>query len=125
MTATLRFVEKINQNNFFKAGLHLLQTLYRVHLFWPSFFEQSLQHLSLPLMSPLKFELSCTVIFWSLSIAISVPQFFYSICVNDAFRRNQTKFLYWAKLVDSVTRLQLPADLVIPVNQLSHNLSPL
>ena len=28
---------------------------------------------------------------------------------------DQTKFLYWAKLVDSVTRLQLPADLVKPV----------
>ena len=37
----------------------------------------------------------------------------------------QTKFLNLAKLVDSVTRLQLPADLVIPVNQLSRNLSPL
>ena len=39
--------------------------------------------------------------------------------------QNQTKFLYWAMLVDSVTRLQLPADLVKPVNQLSRNLSPL
>ena len=29
----------------------------------------------------------------------------------------QTKFLYWAKLVFRVTRLQLPAGLVIPVNQ--------
>ena len=28
-------------------------------------------------------------------------------------------------MVDSVTRLQLPAGLVIPFNQLSHNLSPL
>ena len=38
---------------------------------------------------------------------------------------SQTKFLYWEKLVDSVTRLQLPAGLVIPVNQLSRNLSHL
>ena len=45
--------------------------------------------------------------------------------VSVWFSSKQTKFLYWAKLVDSVTRLQLPADLVIPVNQLSCNLSPL
>ena len=38
---------------------------------------------------------------------------------------DKTNFFCWAKLVDSVTRLQLPADLVIPVNQLSRNLSPL
>ena len=37
----------------------------------------------------------------------------------------QTKFLYWAKLVDSVTRLQMPAGLVILVNQLLPNLLPL
>ena len=45
--------------------------------------------------------------------------------LKDLFITLQTKFLYWAKLVDSVTRLQLPADLIIPVNQLSRNLSPL
>ena len=45
--------------------------------------------------------------------------FFYNITLY------QTNFLYWAKLVDSVNRLQLPADLVIPVNQLLSNLSPL
>ena len=43
--------------------------------------------------------------------------------LKDLFITLQTKFLYWAKLVDSVTRLQLPAVLVIPVNQVSRNLS--
>ena len=33
------------------------------------------------------------------------------------FPRHQAIFLYWAKLVFRVTRLQLPAGLVIPVNQ--------
>ena len=47
-------------------------------------------------------------------------------CENSlADFHTQTKILYWAKLVDSVTRLQLLADLVIPVNHLSRNLSPL
>ena len=34
----------------------------------------------------------------------------------------QTIFLYWAKLVFIVTRLQLPAGLVIPVIQVSNQL---
>ena len=37
----------------------------------------------------------------------------------------QTKFLHWAKVVYSVTRFQLPTNLVIPANQISRNLSPL
>ena len=38
---------------------------------------------------------------------------------------SQTKFLYWPKLVFRVTRLQLPAGLVIPVNQVISWLSHL
>ena len=34
---------------------------------------------------------------------------------------DQTKFLYWAKLVFRVTRLQLSAGLVIPVNQADYH----
>ena len=40
--------------------------------------------------------------------------FYFCKCV---LCKDQTKFLYWAKLVFRVTRLQLPAGLVIPVNQ--------
>ena len=44
--------------------------------------------------------------------------------VNVGMKNSQTKFLYFAKLVDNMTRLQLPADLAILVKQLSRNLSP-